>query len=136
MRRLIFLDIDGVIAPGSTGRIDPTLLERLLTLVKETGAKVVLSSSWREDTLRKSLRLLPTALRKHVEGQTRDLQGQPRGKEICSYLQEHPCHRYVILDDEPEPLYAFLHDKAVFTNPKTGLSEEDAAKAKEILMRS
>lgn len=57
-RRLIFLDIDGVIAPGSTGRIDTTLLERLLTLVKETGAKVVLSSSWREDTLRKSLRLL------------------------------------------------------------------------------
>lgn len=134
-KKTVFLDIDGVLAPGATGAIDPVLLRRFLGLLEDTGAKAVISSSWREPTLRETLRRLPRDLRLHVTGQTDALEGQPRGKEICLHLVEHPCDRYVILDDEPDGIYSFMRDKAVFTDPYKGLTEEDVRLAKRILNR-
>lgn len=134
-KKTVFLDIDGVLAPGATGQIDPVLLQRFLNLLKDTGAKAVISSSWREPTLKETLRRLPRNLRLRVTGQTKILEDQPRGKEICLYLVEHPCDRYVILDDEPDRIYSFMRDKAVFTDPYKGLTEEDVRLAKRILNR-
>ncbi len=130
---IVFLDIDGVLAPVPTGLIDPVILRRLLNLLKDTDAKAVISSSWREPTLKETLRRLPRDLRPYVTGQTDILECRPRGKEICHYLAKHPCDRYVILDDEPEIIYPSMHEKAVFTNPYKGLTEEDVQQAKQIL---
>ncbi|HJL02907.1 MAG TPA: HAD domain-containing protein [Polyangiaceae bacterium LLY-WYZ-15_(1-7)] len=48
--RVLFLDVDGVLAPWDTGELDPTCVRRLDTLVRRTGAALVLTSSWREHT--------------------------------------------------------------------------------------
>jgi HAD domain in Swiss Army Knife RNA repair proteins len=54
--KVIFLDIDGVLKTTVTPRpdkdsrvIEETLLARLKTLLQDTGAIVVLSSTWRHD---------------------------------------------------------------------------------------
>ena len=55
-RKVIFLDIDGVLNCGRTPNprkfpyvVDTRLLSRLKKLLDRTGAKIVLSSSWRLD---------------------------------------------------------------------------------------
>ena len=54
--KVIFLDIDGVLNCASTPNprkfpyiVDPKLLKRFKRLLQRTGAKVVLSSTWRYD---------------------------------------------------------------------------------------
>ena len=54
--KVIFLDIDGVLNCKSTPNprkfpyiVDPKLLKRFKRLLQRTGAKVVLSSTWRYD---------------------------------------------------------------------------------------
>jgi len=60
MTKVVFLDIDGVLngadfcaeslkdEEGLESWIDPLCVKRLLKILKETGAKVVFSTSWRE----------------------------------------------------------------------------------------
>ena len=45
--RAIFLDIDGVICCNQYGRLEDRKLQLLRKVVKETGAKIVLSTDWR-----------------------------------------------------------------------------------------
>eukprot|EP00930_Biecheleria_cincta_P091824 TRINITY_DN81481_c0_g1_i1.p1 TRINITY_DN81481_c0_g1~~TRINITY_DN81481_c0_g1_i1.p1 ORF type:complete len:242 (+),score=22.90 TRINITY_DN81481_c0_g1_i1:26-727(+) len=45
--RVIFLDIDGVLVTRRPCVMEPNLLQNLVRVVKETGAKIVLSSDWR-----------------------------------------------------------------------------------------
>lgn len=45
--RAIFLDIDGVICCNNRGHLEPEKLERLRSVVQQTGAKIVLSTDWR-----------------------------------------------------------------------------------------
>lgn len=54
--KIIFLDIDGVLNCEKTPNprklryiVDPKLLKRFERLIERTGAKVVLSSTWRYD---------------------------------------------------------------------------------------
>jgi hypothetical protein len=56
MKVIVFLDIDGVLNCKKTPNprklpyiIDPKLLKRFEGLLERTGAKVVLSSTWRHD---------------------------------------------------------------------------------------
>ena len=44
-RRLIFLDIDGVICCNSSGQLEPAKLAELQRIVRLTGAKIVLSTA-------------------------------------------------------------------------------------------
>ena len=44
-RRLIFLDIDGVICCNSSGQLEPAKLSELQRIVRLTGAKIVLSTA-------------------------------------------------------------------------------------------
>lgn len=45
--KILFLDIDGVIAPFKSRGLQPGCLEILKGIVKETGCRIVLSSTWR-----------------------------------------------------------------------------------------
>lgn len=57
MKKLIFLDCDGVISTLKSGwKLDPEKLELLGRLLKETGAKIVVSSSWRHSNVEETLR--------------------------------------------------------------------------------
>lgn len=107
--KVIFLDIDGVLNSKKTPNprelpyiVDKKLLSRLNKLLERTGAKVVLSSTWRID---------PVGLlaAKHwgvpFIGCCPDMPESPRRKEILSWLAKHPkVTRYVVIDDEDDEL--------------------------------
>jgi hypothetical protein len=107
--KVIFLDIDGVLNCAKTPNprkfpyvVDKRLLARLQKLLDRTGAKVVLTSSWRLD---------PVGLfaAKHwgvpFIDVCPDKPGSPRRKEILDWLSNHPkATRYAIIDDEDDEL--------------------------------
>ena len=114
--KVIFLDIDGVLnvipqGHDKFGAIFHThLVENLKRIIDETGAKIVISSTWRMgnelpgmiDMWKK--RNLPG----EVVGITPNFMVKYgttlcRGKEIDAYLKEHPeVENYVILDDDSD----------------------------------
>ncbi len=107
--KVIFLDIDGVLNCGKTPNprrlpyvIDPKLKKRLDALLERTGAKIVLTSTWRHDpaalfTLRRhDIRILDVVP---------DLPQQPRCEEILAWLKKTDrVTRYVVIDDEDDEL--------------------------------
>lgn len=143
---LVFLDIDGVlnstawsgvrpvrgfIPPSSAEealeeeRLDPACVARLRVLVARTGAKVVITSSWRHKmSITQFSRMLtlygfPDA---PIVGVTPDLPG-PRGEEVRAWLANRaPNAPYAILDDDSD-----FHETQVLvqTNPEIGLSDAD-----------
>jgi hypothetical protein len=124
--KVIFLDIDGVLNCSKTRNprkfpyvVDRRLLTRLQKLLDRTGAKVVLTSSWRLD---------PVGLfaAKHwgvpFIGASPDKPRSPRCKEILDWLSEHPrVTRYAVIDDEDDEL-----DELPLFQPsaKTGITME------------
>jgi hypothetical protein len=107
--KVIFLDIDGVLNCKKTPNprkfpyvVDRKLLRRLKRLLDRTGAKVVLSSTWRYD---------PAGLfsARHwgvpFIDVTPDMPKRPRRSEILAWLRAHPRGtRYAIIDDEDDGL--------------------------------
>jgi hypothetical protein len=107
--KVIFLDIDGVLNCKKTPNprdfpyiVDPKLLKRLHRLIRRTGAKVVLSSTWRYD---------PAGLfsarhwRVPFIDVTPDMPKKPRRSEILAWLKDHPkVQRFVVIDDEDDEL--------------------------------
>lgn len=133
-RPLIFLDIDGVLGHfGSDGRLDPKCMAELDWLIEETGAKVILISSWREtlglaETRR---RLAEAGFRGRIAAATPSFPHRARSDEIESFLDAHPSARFVILDDMPtSPRLAAAH---VQIDEFTGLTALEASAAKLIL---
>jgi hypothetical protein len=122
--KVLFLDIDGVLNCPKTPNprhfpyvVDQRLLARLQKLLDRTGAKVVLSSTWRLD---------PIGLfaAKHwgvpFIGVCPDRPKSARCKEILSWLSDHPkTTRYAVIDDEDDEL-----DQLPLFQPagKTGLT--------------
>jgi hypothetical protein len=125
MRRLIFLDIDGVLNSAqfiatqtggegvvivdgefdATHHLDPLRVARLNRLVAATSAEVILSSSWRvlfgvEKTQRS---LVARGFAHALADATVRLPGEPRHVEIQSYLSgiSEP-FAHVVLDDATE----------------------------------
>jgi hypothetical protein len=129
--KVIFLDIDGVLNCSRTANprkfpyvVDGSLRGRLIRLLDATGAKVVLSSTWRLDPIG----LLAA---RHWEVPVfdicPDMPGSARYKEIQYWLSSHAeTTRYAIIDDEDDGL-----DSLPLFQPscKTGLSEEIVAGA-------
>jgi hypothetical protein len=157
MTRYIFLDFDGVISTdrNNLGRkdlglpvrdelgplFDANAVDNLNRLVDATDADIIITSSWKYlgfDAMWElwKRRSMPGFLR----GITPDVTGGymfKRGMEIARWLHDNTCddpqsYRYVIVDDGDD----FLPEQipfAVFTNPRIGLSAEDADRAIAIL---
>ena len=122
--KIIFLDIDGVLNCDKTANprkfpyvVDKRLLARLKKLLDRTGAKVVLTSTWRLD---------PIGLfaAKHwgvpFIDISPDMPKSSRCSEVLTWLSRHPkITRYVIIDDEDDEL-----DELPLFQPssKTGLT--------------
>ena len=119
--KAIFLDIDGVIATPTSVRLnyllgrgperqfyDRVALDYLGRLAHESEAVVVLTSNWRSDLTSDDPYLQEIA--RNLSEQL-ECAGAPvydatpvrydcdRSGEIGAWLSEHPCERYVILDD-------------------------------------
>lgn len=147
--KVVFLDFDGVLntfalirAEGARlDRLDPAAVARLNTIVARSGAKVVISSSWRVHRTLDELRamLLELGFSGEVIDRTPELPsslyGDPfiaRGREIQAWIEARgePLESYVIIDD------AYLEEAAQFlvkTETEAGLLDEHVALALEIL---
>lgn len=167
--RVVFLDFDGTMNGLETHEppspihkgifLNPVLVERVNRICEATGAKVVLSTKWRdrEDRYPKghekyvSFEGVITALqlvgaRFEVVGKTPNLtrsdtitrdgdttvleRHRPRHMEIAAWVAEHKPEAFVILDDDRR---AEIAGHFVWCDPKRGLSEEGAREAIRIL---
>lgn len=138
--KIIFLDVDGVL--NSASDIDDIADRPLLLLKKlmdQTGAKIVVSSSWRISKhlfakLKNTLRQYNIEI-KDVTPCIRKLDFQ-RGDEIKMWLKAHNTHNeiesFVILDDEAD-MGEFRETNLVQTTYEKGLQIEHIEKALKIL---
>jgi hypothetical protein len=137
---VIFLDIDGVLAPirqwDRYGDLEPACIEVLNAIVARTDADVVVSSTWRYG---KTVAELQEMLDAHgFVGRVRDktpvgAPGATRGDEIGAWLAEHPVDGYVIVDDHVD--MGALESHLVLTHPGHGLRPDDAPRVIATLMQ-
>lgn len=152
--KIIFLDIDGVLNSESwyessryralqkdnfiEENFDPECWKYVEKLINETGAKIVLSSSWRlydkQSTIKEYTGTAFQPIIDHLYDVTPGMMQRCRGIEIKRYLMslsEQP-ESYVILDDDRDMLESqrpyFVH-----INDETGITENDYKKALKIL---
>ena len=132
MRKIIFLDFDGVLHPDGVGMFSQLpIFERFHSGMPE--AEVVVSSTWREDHTLDQLRaFFSPALQHRISGVTPSLEDGyelgGRQKEIQSYLtsedlSESNC-AWVALDD----IAMFFEDSCqnlVLTDSSKGFTEQE-----------
>jgi HAD domain in Swiss Army Knife RNA repair proteins len=139
-RRVIFLDIDGVLAPirrwDRYGDLDPACIRVLNEIVRQGSADVVVSSTWRYG--KTTAELQETLEAGGFVGRVLDKTplggpGADRGDEIAAWLAEHAVGSYVIIDDHVD--MGALRVRLVQTHPAHGLQPADAARAIAVLRR-
>ncbi len=143
---LVFLDVDGVLNSidyaikifeqtkkphsGNQYPFDPKCLERLRTLVLQTDAMIVVTSTWRteeEDRVVLKKILSSYGIADRVIGYTPIL-NKIRGEEIKFFLKElNQDVSYIILDDDDD--MGDLSYRLVLTNIKYGFTEENLEEA-------
>ena len=139
--KIIFLDVDGVLN-SFQDRYSFDLetdyhFELLQKIVQETGAKIVLSSSWRIGLARHGESVLIDRLKEfgmNIISCTPVLNGCCRGDEIRKWLDdtEEDVERFVILDDESD-MAEFKETHLIKTDSMVGLQENDVRKCIEML---
>lgn len=152
--KVIFLDVDGVLNFESCSErlngfyfVEDSRIELLKQIVDATGAKIVLSSSWRsgwydQDEGKETIDLdmykgLIEKLNEHnlklIDKTGYDLE---RGDEIQTWLNEwteEPVEAFVIIDDLSGRHFHGIAEHLVQTSWKHGLQEKHVRKAIEIL---
>ena len=152
MKKIVFLDIDGVLntmqwhsdLKKDTPKddfgyaFDPVAVANLAHIIEETGAVIVISSSWKMRRLPGFvLDITPNTLSDEVL-RTANLDemnlGVCRGNEIKEWLSRHEgeASNYVIIDDFDD-LLPEQEDHAVLTDSWIGITKWDAEKAIKIL---
>lgn len=154
--KIVFLDIDGVLNSDywyksgeakkayektnivSDYHFDQNAWKLVEKLIIETGAKIVLTSSWRNFTLEATLKDFTgtnfEVLNKYIVGITPRSQLRHRGKEIETFIKntDIKIDGYVIIDDDTD----FNTDQLPYfvrTDWFHGITEENYNKAKKIL---
>lgn len=151
--KVIFLDIDGVMISERSFwiaqlchteylAVDQRALLALKQLVNRTGARIVITSSWRtypdeqptEPYLRLQTRLAHNGTPVYDQTPWLDARFCDRGDEIAAWLEEHPeVEWYVILDDNDR--FANRPDirtRWIPVSSRQGLTMKDGAKAAEL----
>jgi hypothetical protein len=150
--KIIFLDIDGVLTGKETTdlhfrripyngktfyQLDTENIARLNRITRATGAKIVVSSTWRKGRSMLELRYI-LSVHHGVEAEIIDatpVLWKYRGHEIQAWLDENAVRerveRFVILDDDSdmEHLMPFL----VKTSTHIGLTDKDVERAIALL---
>ena len=140
---VIFLDIDGVLNVYSHDHDEfgsqfmPQFVNNLKRVIEETGAKIVISSTWRFGGLQRMkdmwekrnspgevIDITPDCTYLHNEGLFEWLDQVERGHEVESWLDEHPeVERYVIFDDDND----FLpHQRNNFVRTANNINHPDS----------
>ena len=163
MKKYIFLDMDGVIAtPNHSGRmwsIDKSCEKRLGEILDRTGALIVLSSSWRKETVEDTVKkmqehnfkycdkIVGVTIRAYDHIKKGVHLSIPRGVEIKQWLDtnvhsnngkdwdrklKERDFNYVILDDDMDMLLEHK-DNFVRTQSIIGITDKDVDRAVSIL---
>jgi len=148
--KVVFLDFDGVLNSAAfllivkerdsqslsmewwAESIDPSAVSRLNGLLASTGARVVVSSTWRICT---SVAWLQEVLEMRgftgdVYDKTNRIYEVDRSSEIEEWLDRHVVDAYVILDDDSD---AEIEGHFVRTDYLAGLTDGDVREAEAIL---
>ena len=166
MKRIIFLDFDGVLNTArniarlrAEGKplsdefgylFDAEAVANLQTIIEQTDAEIVVSSSWKFEGLERMRQLWQA---RRLPGRLLDITpdylscvggidpSNPdsfvgKGNEIKAWLERHAAMdcRYVILDDTPDVL-ASQRENYIQINDECGITAADAQRAIEILNR-
>lgn len=151
--KIIFLDVDGVLNCGNTNDIcmgftgiEDRLVKQLQKIVKATGAKIVLVSSWRyywEQSDKENQDELGTYLDRKLSKQGLYILDKTdphclyaRGRGIHEWLNGKYVESFVILDDETHDYEAVnLSNRWIQTYDVDdgGITDEDVEKAIKIL---
>ena len=142
--KVIFLDFDGVITIPPKWHIRPEKIKWIKKIVDETGAKIVVSSSWRMSTVEKTKEIILDRPKRCPQNKmlywlvdnlydVTHTYKSPRGEEIKDWLNDHlEVENYVIIDDDgdmlDEQIYHFVQ-----TNYEHGIGESEAIYAIKIL---
>ena len=145
MKKVIFLDCDGVINNATTYHdqyagdhtsmylIDDILLDRVKAIQEQTGADIVLSSSWRHS--QEAIDILKKKGLKIID--ITPFVWDKRGYEVDKWLQSHPeYYDYVILDDIVFWFLPCQSSHVIHTDQIVGITEEDMKEAIDILNNS
>ena len=143
-RTILFLDFDGVLHPAggtsAAGRFARLpLLEALLLEPAFLHVEIVVSSTWREAIPLARLRgLFPETLRGRVVDCTPQLDDadveHPRYREIRAWLNRNPgIAAWAALDDSIAQFPDDKRERAVFTDPTTGLDDAAIAALRALL---
>ena len=148
MNKFIFLDCDGVInfdkwyisedyQNGNYLDPDacPEVVQRINRLCDETGAKIVISSTWKVDPYYKQR--LEYAGLKNVFDKTPDFifiggDDYSRGWEIQDWIDTHDVDNYIIIDDVQD-FYESQLDHFLHISPYRGFTEDDFLVARNML---
>lgn len=153
MNKIIFLDIDGVLnndehlkkfsrSKNPMDHIMPEKVKLLNSIIKDTSAKIVLSTGWRVvlGAAETADVLLNSGLEGSIVGSTPDLPRRfseviPRWKEIQTWINQNKnkIANFVILDDLEFASNDKLSKNFILTDSKNGLTEADVTKAILIL---
>ena len=136
--KYIFLDIDGVLncGTGVYSFLHKNKVKMLSEIVKTTGAKIILVSSWKDEWFKEE-KSLNGAHAKVIDktfaefgievfDKTEDNNSWKRGRGIDDYLKKHPAEKWIILDDDFFPDYNQYECEAhlVRTAFSNGLTED------------
>lgn len=160
--KIITLDCDGVLnnhtwnMEAASNTIDPDKMARINYILRETAAKIVLSSAWRYLIHRGEMNLkgLDWLFRSHgmIAGSIIDItrkdgvcqaafdRGQPwihvneRGQQIADWLADHPeIETYCVIDDMDLGISELHGSNFVQTDGKVGITDSDVERVLEIL---
>ena len=145
--KVIFLDVDGVLNSSqdhfSIGLKTDIHLERLKRIIDATGAKIVLSSSWRicfdpkKDQMSRILNNKLNSIGAPIMDMTPIIRepNKVRGDEIRMWLQDHPdVDAFIILDDDSD-MAEYTSTHLIKTDVNIGLQDSDVEKAINMLGR-
>lgn len=155
IKKVIFLDIDGVLctarshmafggtkAHGFMQHLDPVGVKLIESLCDETGAEIVISSTWRvyhdyQSMLAIFMNAGMAAPNLHTQWKTRDEKKiRGRGNEIDQWIKDHNFQgSYVIIDDDSD-LLEYQKPYWIACNADDGLSWTGYKKALKILLDS
>lgn len=141
MKRLLFLDVDGVLNNiPSNLELSPDSLNLLSNVIAKTNCNIVLSSTWRLYSETRSE--LESAFLDHKipkwTSVTPYINSQPRSEEIISWLLENSNEptNVVILDDDKDAEIKndldFIKCNFIYIDPNFGFTINDAKKVIEL----
>ena len=148
--KVLIADVDGVLnydktnatAPSGALGISNSRIKLLKQIIDATGAKVVLSSTWRYDRpCGKDYQYLVNKLKDNdiaVYSHIPEISSLRRGLEISAWLARHPdVDGWAVIDDVRFPDFdrGEFAGHLVITDSKLGLTEDDVEKAIGVLNR-